>query len=118
MLDRNLTEALAPERSFRDDEWMTGERREALRAICDTVVGAIEQTRDPHGFWARSATDVGTDAAIVAYLSAMPDVQRGGLLGLIDALGGLGIAQSSPQSREQLLTTTALLARRRPSASA
>jgi hypothetical protein len=61
MLDRNLTEALAPERSFRDDEWMTGERREALRAICDTVVGAIEQTRDPHGFWARSATDVGTD---------------------------------------------------------
>lgn len=90
-------------------EWMTAERHEALRAICDTVVPAIERDEDPHGFWARTATDVGTDLAIVEYLKAMPDAQREGLLGLIDALGDLGIAQASPPSREQLLTNVALL---------
>jgi choline dehydrogenase-like flavoprotein len=90
-------------------EWMTAERRETLRALCDTVVPSIERAEDPHGFWARSASDVGADAAIVDYLTAMPDEQREGLLGLIDALDGLGIAQSSPRSREQLLTTAALL---------
>jgi choline dehydrogenase-like flavoprotein len=90
-------------------EWMINERREALRAICDTVVPSIERAEDPHGFWAGSASDVGADTAIMEYLAAMPPEQRDGLVGLVDALGGLGIARSSPRSREQLLTTAALL---------
>ena len=78
-------------------EEMTDERREALRAFCDTIVPSIERADDPDGFWARSATDVGTDAALVEYLAAMPDEQREGLLGLLDALAAQGIAQASPR---------------------
>jgi choline dehydrogenase-like flavoprotein len=88
---------------------MTGERREALRAICDTIVPSLERADDPTGFWARSASDVGTDGVIVEYLAAMPDEQREGLLGLIDALAAQGITQVSPASRESLLLRTALL---------
>ncbi len=90
-------------------EWMTDERRAALRAICDTIVPSIERAEDPTGFWARSASDIGTDAAIVEYLAAMPAEQRDGLLGLIDALAAQGITQVSARSREALLQRTALL---------
>lgn len=31
-------------------EWMTTERQEALRAICDTIVPAIEHADDADGF--------------------------------------------------------------------
>jgi len=90
-------------------EWMTDERRVALRAICDTVVPPIERAEDPTGFWARSATDIGTDEVLVQYLANMPDEQRDGLLGLIDALAAQGITQVSARSREALLMRTALL---------
>jgi choline dehydrogenase-like flavoprotein len=90
-------------------EWMTDERRAALRAVCDTIVPSIEREDDPTGFWARKASDVGTDAVIVEYLAAMPAEQRDGLLGLIDALGAQGITQVSAASREALLMRTALL---------
>ncbi len=90
-------------------EWMTAERSEILRAICDTVVPAIERADDPDGFWARRATDIGADQGIVAMLAAMPDEQREGLLGLIDALGAQGIVTASALSREELLKRTALL---------
>ena len=41
---------------------LTADQRAMLRAICDTVVPRIERDPDPHGFWARRATDVGADA--------------------------------------------------------
>jgi hypothetical protein len=75
-------------------EWMTDERHAALRAICDTIVPSIDRAEDPTGFWARAASEIGTDAAIVEYLAVMPAEQRDGLLGLIDALGAqMTIAQ-------------------------
>jgi choline dehydrogenase-like flavoprotein len=91
------------------NEWMTDERRATLKAICDTIVPSLQRAEDPTGFFARSASDVGTDAALVEYLAAMPDEQREGLLGLIDALGAQGINQVSPASRESLLMRTAML---------
>ncbi|MCO5397522.1 FAD-dependent oxidoreductase [Ralstonia soli] len=90
-------------------EWMNDNRRAALRAICDTVVPAIEHADDADGFWARRATDVGADQAIVAMLAAMPPDARNGLLGLIDGLAAQGIVSASQLSREQILSRTAML---------
>ncbi|MFT3777866.1 MAG: GMC family oxidoreductase [Ottowia sp.] len=90
-------------------EWMNDARRAGLRAICDTVVPAIARADDPTGFWARKATDVGTDQAIAAALAAMPAASRDGLLGLVDGLVAQGIVGASQLSREQILSRTALL---------
>ena len=99
-------------------EWMTDNRRTALRAICDTVVPSIARTDDATGFWARKSTDVGTDQAIIGVLATMPAEQRDGLLGLVDVLGAQGIVHASQLSREQLLHAPRCSARRRPPASA
>ena len=90
-------------------EWMTDLRRAGLRAVCDTVVPAIARKDDPSGFWARKATDVGTDEAIIAALAAMPAASRDGLLGLVDGLVAQGIVGASQLSREQIRSRTALL---------
>jgi choline dehydrogenase-like flavoprotein len=79
-----------------------------LRAVCDTFVPSIEHTPDPHGFWARSATDMGADQAILQLLGTLPDTQAAGLLLLLDALAGQGFEAASRPSREQLLRTTSL----------
>ncbi len=89
-------------------EWMTEERRAGLRAICDTVVPAIPRADDPTGFWARKATDVGTDEAIIVALAGMQTEARDGLLGLVDGLVAQGILTASQLSREQILSRTAL----------
>jgi choline dehydrogenase-like flavoprotein len=80
-------------------------RRATLRAICDTVVPALERERDPDGFWARKASDLGTDAAVEQLLAEIPDPElQAGLVAVIDALGGQGIARHPSQlSREQIL---------------
>jgi choline dehydrogenase-like flavoprotein len=90
-------------------EWMNENRRAGLRAICDTIVPSIPRDDDPTGFWARQATDVGADQAIVAALAAMPADTRDGLLGLVDGLVAQGIVGASQLSREQILSRTALL---------
>ena len=79
-----------------------------LRAVCDTFVPSLTHAPDPHGFWARSATDMGADQAILQLLATLPDDQSGGLLALLDALVGQGFLAASRLSREQLLRTTAL----------
>ncbi|MFT3805211.1 MAG: GMC family oxidoreductase [Burkholderiaceae bacterium] len=89
-------------------DWMTETRRAGLRAICDTVVPAIPRADDPDGFWARKASDVGADEAIVAALADMPAEAREGLLGLVDGLVAQGIIGASQLSREQILSRTAL----------
>ena len=90
-------------------EWLSDERRAGLLAICNTVVPAIKRADDPNGFWARQATDVGTDQAIIGILATLPAEMRDGLLGLIDGLVGQGIVSSSQLSREQILSRTMLL---------
>ena len=81
-----------------------------LTAVCDTVVPSLPRDRDPEGLWARKASDLGVDAGAAQLISEIPDPElQGGLLQLIDALGGQGITSApSQESREQILRNTAL----------
>ena len=86
-------------------------QRATLRALCDTIVPSIEHEPDPTGFWARSATDLGTDEAIAQALELMPPDQVEGLGQLLDALAMQGFLGSSQLSREQLLLNLQLASR-------
>jgi choline dehydrogenase-like flavoprotein len=79
-----------------------------LRAVCDTVVPSIARDDDPTGFWARTATDVGADLAIVEAIAAMPPEQQDGLAQLLDVLAAQGFAEASQLSREQTFTNLSL----------
>lgn len=84
-------------------------RRATLRAVCDTVLPALEHDPDPHGLWARSATSLGVDVAAEQTLLGLPAAQRDGMLELLDALAEQGIGAASQESREQILRNTGLL---------
>ncbi len=82
-----------------------------LRALCDTVVPAIRREPDPEGFWGRTATDVGADAALLQAFEQMPAEQVQGITELLDALEQQGFAAMSQLSREQVLTNISLASR-------
>jgi choline dehydrogenase-like flavoprotein len=89
---------------------MNEQRRAVLRAICDTVVPSLERAEDPDGFWARSASDVGTPEALEDVIEqTFPEDQREGVGELLDGLAELGFLVSSRRSREQLLRNLFLL---------
>src|SRR5918999_706864 len=70
---------------------MNDVQRAVLRAVCDTVVPSLERDPDPDGFWARSASDVGTPEALEQMIEeSMPPEQREGMLELLGALAQLG----------------------------
>jgi choline dehydrogenase-like flavoprotein len=79
-----------------------------LRALCDTVVPAIERPDDPDGFWARTGTAVGADQGALLVLSTMPAEQRLLLGGLLDVIASQGFLGASQESREQILATLSL----------
>jgi choline dehydrogenase-like flavoprotein len=84
-------------------------QRAILTAVCDTVVPSLPRDRDPDGLWARKASDLDVDAGAAQLISEIPDPElRGGLLQLLDALGGQGITRATQESREQILRNTAL----------
>lgn len=83
--------------------------REVIAVVCDTVVPSIRREPDPHGFFARKASDLGVPEALMGLLAAMPVQQRAGLIALIDALDAQGFTRSSQRSREQLLLNLSLL---------
>ena len=89
---------------------LSDSQRAVLAAVCDTVVPSLPRDRDPHGLWARKASDLGVDQGAAQLISEIPDPElRAGLLMLIDALGGQGITLApSQESREQILRNTAL----------
>jgi choline dehydrogenase-like flavoprotein len=88
---------------------LSDSQRAILTAVCDTVVPSLPRDRDPEGLWGRKASDIGVDAGAAQLISEIPDPElRGGLLELIDALGGQGIARATQESREQILRNTAL----------
>jgi choline dehydrogenase-like flavoprotein len=89
---------------------LSDSQRAVLTAVCDTVVPSLPRDRDPHGLWGRKASDLGVDEGAAQLISEIPDPElRGGLLMLIDAIGGQGIALAPTQeSREQILRNTAL----------
>ncbi|HEY6636690.1 MAG TPA: hypothetical protein VIZ61_03315, partial [Solirubrobacterales bacterium] len=89
---------------------LSDSQRGVLTAVCDTVVPSLPRDRDPHGLWGRKASDLGVDQGAAQLISEIPDPElRGGLLMLIDAIGGQGITRAPSQaSREQILRNTAL----------
>ena len=89
---------------------LSDSQRAVLTAVCDTVVPSLLRDRDPDGLWARKASDLGVDLGAAQLISEIPDPElQGGLLQLIDALGGQGITRAPTQeSREQILRNTAL----------
>ena len=83
--------------------------RAILKAVCDTVVPAIERERDTGGLWGRSASDLGVDLGAAKLIEEIPDpVVQGGFVQLLRALGGQGITRASQLSREQILRNVAL----------
>jgi hypothetical protein len=67
--------------------FLTEQRAEVLRAVCDTVVPAIDHAPHPHGHWARSASFYGVPQALAETLRTLaPDRQQGMAL-LLDLLG-------------------------------
>ncbi|HEX2358800.1 MAG TPA: FAD-dependent oxidoreductase [Solirubrobacterales bacterium] len=89
---------------------LSDSQRAVLTAVCDTVVPSLPRERDAQGLWGRKASDLGVDLGAATLISEIPDPElRGGLLQLIDALGGQGITRApSQESREQILRNTAL----------
>ena len=88
---------------------MSDIQREVLRAIADTVVPRVERADDPHGFWARSGSEVGAHDAVADTLAQMPEPQREGLGQLAEGLARMGFLGASQRSREQLLRNLAAL---------
>lgn len=89
---------------------MNDDQRAVLGAVCNTVYPSIERPDDPHGFWARSADDMGLPDAVADLISQIPDEEiRGGLEQLLDVLGAEGFLRMPSQlSREQLLRNLSL----------
>ena len=89
---------------------LSDSQRAILTAVCDTVVPSLPRDRDPDGLWGRKASDLGVDLGAAVMISEIPDPElRGGLLQLLDALGGQGITRApSQESREQILRNVAL----------
>ena len=87
---------------------LTDLQRQTLRAVCDTVVPSISRAEDPDGFFARRATDVGADQALLLTLDTLPPEQAEGMCQLLDALAAQGFNGASQLSREQLFTNVSL----------
>lgn len=89
-------------------EFLTQPRAEVLRAVCDTVVPAIEHTPDPHGHWARSASSYGVPQALAETLQTLPADDQQGMAMLLDFLSAQGFVDASQPSREQALRDLSL----------
>jgi choline dehydrogenase-like flavoprotein len=88
---------------------LTETQREALIALCDTVVPAVAREQDPDGFFALRASDVGVPAVFEGMLQTMPADQQAGTLQLLDALADQGFAHTSLRSREQIMRNVSLM---------
>ncbi|RAK28790.1 choline dehydrogenase-like flavoprotein [Actinoplanes lutulentus] len=98
---------------------MTPEQIRTLHLLCDTVVPSLDRPDDTDGFWARRASDVGTDHAVLAMITAMPAEQQAGLGSLLDALAANGfhdapeavlaaVRQASPEAAAGIGALTSL----------
>ncbi len=87
---------------------ITDTQRATLRTFCDTVVPSIERDHDPHGLWARSASDLMVPEMAEVALEGMPSAVRDGLLGLLDGLAAAGFNGQTQASREMTLKITGL----------
>jgi len=79
-------------------------QRATLRAICDTFVPRIEVADDPHGFWARQASDIAVDVAVEAYIESRLDpAAREGLRSLLDVFTAQDFPGQDQATREGML---------------
>ena len=72
------------------------QRDTLLAGVADTLVPAVDGPDDPHGFWARTASDLGVPDAIEQALAELPEEQLAGLRELLDALHAQGFDQAPP----------------------
>src|SRR5690349_13789491 len=99
-------DAIAEER---DGMSLTETQRTTLRLFCDTIVPRIEREPDPHGFFARAATEIGVDQGVEQLIGELDDELKTGLAQLLDALGSQGLERMPSQlSREQVLKNMTL----------
>ena len=91
-------------------EVLTGTQREALAALCDTYVPAVDaDTHDPveREFMARPASALGIPARIEATMGkSMTPAEIAGFAGLLDALAAHDLASLPLEARTQLLQAT------------
>jgi choline dehydrogenase-like flavoprotein len=79
-------------------------QRDTLRLLADTFVPSVEREDDPHGFWARAASDMAIPEAIEQQLAATAtEEELAGLRGLLDALHEMAFADMPPAMREGTL---------------
>ena len=90
---------------------LTENQLATLTAVCDTVVPSIEREDDPFGVWARSATGLGADQAVVQAIGSMEPEAQAGLAELLDVLEAQNFSKLSQASREQTFTTMSLASR-------
>jgi choline dehydrogenase-like flavoprotein len=83
---------------------LTDTQRATLRLFCDTIVPRIDRQPDPHGHWARTATEIGVDQGVEQLIEGLDETLQAGLGQLLDALASQGLERMPSQlSREQVL---------------
>ncbi|HWV87017.1 MAG TPA: GMC family oxidoreductase N-terminal domain-containing protein [Capillimicrobium sp.] len=79
-------------------------QRAALAALCDTFAPALDAPDDPHGLYARRASDLGIPDAIEQTLAETAgEEQLAGVRGLLDALAAHDLAALPQEGREALV---------------
>ncbi|EYB69467.1 GMC oxidoreductase [Deinococcus phoenicis] len=76
-------------------------QRQALLALVDTLVPALQREDDPHGFYATPGSAAGTHLAAEAYLGSLPERDQAGLQALLGALGSFGLTPDAPQAQRE-----------------
>ncbi|MBS3942208.1 MAG: GMC family oxidoreductase [Actinobacteria bacterium] len=92
---------------------LDGRRQQILAALADTFAPAVRpprsQSHDPHGFWARKASDLDLVPPLVGRLEAMLGEDELAELGkLLDILRGIGFPRLPQAAREAVLKGLAL----------
>jgi choline dehydrogenase-like flavoprotein len=88
---------------------LTDTQRATLRLLCDTIVPRIDRDADPHGFFARTASDIGVEQGVEQLIGELDGELQTGLAQLLDALASQGLDRMPSQlSREQVLHNMSL----------
>ncbi len=77
---------------------LTPSQTASLCAACDALVPSIQREHDPHGFWARRASDLGVPGLFADLIEALPAAQQKEFGQLLDLLGSriLGLTWGGP----------------------
>jgi choline dehydrogenase-like flavoprotein len=73
---------------------------DALRALADTLVPAIDGADDPTGFLALGGSELGVSTRVAEVIATLPPARRAGLRQLLEALHKEGFATAAPAERE------------------